>query len=229
MQPRTRDHQLTARPAPRWVLALAWGAPDAGPGPRWAAPRRMLYFLAAQTRMANAPDPDATLLARARVLDAQALAHIHDQYYPALYRFALYRTSDPELAADIAGEVFVRLLDALHARRPPQTTLRGWLFGVAAHLVADHFRRAPAAELPETLADAQSVPAEAEANLARSDVRAGLRRLTEEQQQVLALRFGDGFSVEETATTLGKTVNATKALQFRAIEALRRVLRVEHE
>ncbi len=209
-----------------WPLArqpLTAGGPS-----RLAAPGFMLYFFAVQTRMANPPDPDATLLARARDLDAQALAHIHDQFYPALYRFALYRTSDPELAADIAAEVFVRLLDALHGRRPPQTTLRGWLFGVAAHLVADHFRRKPAAELSETLADAHSVPAEAEANLARGEVLAGMRRLTDEQQQVLALRFGDGFSVEETATTLGKSVNATKALQFRALEALRRVLKVNH-
>ena len=212
--------------APR-PLAFQWRT--AGQPVRLAAPRRVLYFFAAQIGMANPPDPDATLLARARDLDAQALGHIHDQYYPALYRFALYRTSDPELAADVAGEVFVRLLDALHARRPPQTTLRGWLFGVAAHLVADHYRRKPAAELSESLADSQSVPGEAEANLARGEVQAGMRRLTEEQQQVLALRFGDGFSVEETATTLGKSVNATKALQFRAIEALRRVLKVDHD
>ena len=216
-------------PARAWFtprpLALAVAAPHPV---LLAAPRRVLSFFAAHIGMANPPDSDATLLARARDLDAQALAHIHDQYYPALYRFALYRTGDPELAADIAAEVFVRLLDALHARRPPQSTLRGWLFGVAAHLVADHFRRTPAAELSETLAAEHSVPAEAEANLARGEVQAGLRRLTDEQQQVLALRFGDGYSVEETATTLGKSVNATKALQFRAIEALRRVLKVSH-
>lgn len=215
-------------PALGWLQPRrpAWGW--AAPRPA-GAPRFMLYFFAAHTGMANPPDPDAVLLARARDLDAPALAHIHDQYYPALYRFALYRTSDPDLAADIAGEVFVRLLDALHARRPPQTTLRGWLFGVAAHLVADHFRRGPAAELSETLTGGQSVPEEAEANLARTQVQAGMRRLTEEQQQVLALRFGDGFSVEETATTIGKSVNATKALQFRALEALRRVLKVAHD
>ncbi len=212
--------------------ALSWLTPGRlaawPPAPR-AKPRAMLYFFTVLTSMANPPDPDATLLACARDLDAQALAQIHDQYYPALYRFALYRTSDPELAADVAGEVFVRLLDALHARRPPQATLRGWLFGVAAHLVADHFRRKPTAELPETLAAAYSVPAEAEANLLRGEVQTGIRRLTEDQQQVLALRFGDGFSVEETATTIGKSVNATKALQFRALEALRRVLKVAHE
>jgi hypothetical protein len=109
---------VRAKPALAWFtprpLALAVAAPRPA---LLAAPRRVLYFFAAHIGMANPPDSDATLLARARDLDAQALAHIHDQYYPALYRFALYRTGDPELAADIAAEVFVRLLDALHARR----------------------------------------------------------------------------------------------------------------
>ncbi len=170
---------------------------------------------------------EATLLARARVLDARALAHIHDRYYPEIYRFALYRTGEAATAEDIAGEVFLRLLNALHAGRPPQTTLRGWLFGVAGHLVADHFRREPAGRLPDTLADGGSLAAEAEENLRRREVQAALRRLTPEQQNVLALRFGDGASLEQTAEALGKSVNTVKQLQFRAVEALRRALAVE--
>jgi RNA polymerase sigma-70 factor (ECF subfamily) len=179
--------------------------------------------------MSVPPESDAALLARARDLDGRALALIHDQYYPALYRFALYRLGETEAAADVAAEVFVRLLDALHAGRAPQTSLRGWLFGVAGHLVADHFRRKPAAPLSDALPDGQSVTGEVEARLTRGAVQTELRRLTDEQQQVLALRFGDGFSVEETAATLGKSVTAVKALQFRAVEALRRALSVNHD
>ncbi len=167
---------------------------------------------------------EAVLLARARELDSRALGEIHDRYYPELYRYALYRTGDAEAAADITSEVFLRLLDALHARRPPQTTLRGWLFGVASHLVADHFRAAPAVPLVETLAADDSPAEEVERRLKRQQAQAAIRTLSEEQQQVLALRFGDGFSVEETAQALGKSVTAAKALQFRALEALRREL-----
>jgi RNA polymerase sigma-70 factor (ECF subfamily) len=167
---------------------------------------------------------EASLLARARELDSRALAQIHDQYYPELYRFARYRTSDDATAEDIVGEVFVRLLDALHAGRAPQTTLRGWLFGVASHLVADHFRRKPALPISDELPASHSPTAEAEERLRQGEVRAALQRLTPEQQNVLALRFGDGFSVEQTAETLGKSVTAVKALQFRAVEALRRAL-----
>ena len=175
----------------------------------------------------HAVNDEAALLVRARTLDARALGQIHDQFYPELHRFALYRTGDPAGAEDIAAEVFVRLLDALHAGRAPQTTLRGWLFGVAAHLVADHFRRRPATPLPDTLPAAGSVSAEAEDRLRRSAVHEALQRLSHEQQNVLALRFGQGASLEETAGTLGKSVTAIKQLQWRAVAALRKALAVE--
>lgn len=177
---------------------------------------------------------EQALLAQVRDLDQRALGQVHDRYYPEIYRYALYRTGRTEVAEDIAGEVFLRLLDALHGGRPPRTTLRGWLYGVAANLVADHFRRAPreSAELDENAAGASSPAAEAEARLRAESVRAAMRQLTAEQQETLTLRFGEGLSVEETAAALGKSVNAVKALQFRAVEALRRVLGVsedEHE
>lgn len=164
------------------------------------------------------------LLAAARRLDTRALAAIHDRYYPELYRYALYRTGQPEVAEDIASDVLMGLLDALHHRRPPQSALRGWLFGVAANRVADHFRQRPQTQLTDDLPAPANTAAEAEANLQRASVRVALRALTNEQQDVLALRFADGFSLEETAQALNKTVNAVKALQFRALEALKRAL-----
>ena len=214
----------------------AWRAPPALTGMNWTQTLRFLAqgggagcYTRGSTRrlvVVNVND-EAALLDRARALDARALGQIHDEYYPALYRFALYRTGDPATAEDIAAEVFVRLLDALHAHRAPQTTLRGWLFGVAAHLVADYFRRRPADPLPDTLPAGHSPAAEAEDRLQRQAVHGALQRLSPEQQNVLALRFGQGASLEETAGALGKTVNAVKQLQWRAVESLRRALAVE--
>jgi len=53
-------------------------------------------------------------------------------------------------------------------------------------------------------------------------VRDAYTQLTPDQQNVLALRFGDGYSLEETAAVMQKKVNAVKALQFRALAALQR-------
>jgi RNA polymerase sigma-70 factor (ECF subfamily) len=55
-------------------------------------------------------------------------------------------------------------------------------------------------------------------------VRAAMLQLTVDQQHVLALRFGSGYSLEETAAILKKKSNAVKALQFRALAALRRAI-----
>lgn len=171
---------------------------------------------------------EAELLAGARRLDSRALAAIHDRYYPDLYRYVQYRTNDSGVAEDISSEVFMRLLDGLHAGRPPRS-LRAWLFGVANHMVADHFRRAARrveVALPENLPAGQDHDPEAAAGESQrlQDVRHALTQLTEDQQEVLALRFGEGRSLEQTAAELDKSVNAVKQLQFRAVAALRRRL-----
>jgi RNA polymerase sigma-70 factor (ECF subfamily) len=55
-------------------------------------------------------------------------------------------------------------------------------------------------------------------------LRAALAKLTEEQAQVIALRFLDEFSIAEVAGMMDKTEGAIKALQYRAVLALRRVM-----
>jgi len=170
---------------------------------------------------------DARMLAGARRLDSRALAAIHDRYYPDLYRYLLYRTSDEHAAEDMTSEVFMRLLDALHSGKAPDN-LPAWLFGVAGHLAADYFRRQsrrPQIPLSETLAAADPQPeSEAEARMKAAAVRSALAGLTEEQQRVLALRFGEGRSLDQVARAMEKSVTAVKQLQFRAVAALRRRL-----
>ncbi len=185
------------------------------------APCRMLFI------PASLATEDEDLLAGARKLDGRALAGIHDRYYPGLYRYLLYRTNDEHAAEDLTSEVFMRLLDSLHAGRAPDS-LRAWLFGVAAHLAADHFRRQsrrPQVELSDEFPAPDSSPdAEVSAALTTRAVRRALQKLTDEQQQVLALRFGEGRSVAATAALLQKSETAVKQLQFRAVAALRRLM-----
>jgi len=168
------------------------------------------------------------LLARARKLEADALSQIHDMYYAPIFRYVAFRVGDRTVAEDLASEVFTRLLSALRDRSAPQNTLRGWLYGVAARVVSDHFRkryRAPEVELNESLVSREAGPAEiVEAMLAREDLKQAMTGLTEEQQNVLALRFGYDMPIQEVARTLGKTEGAVKQLQARAIAALARRL-----
>ena len=170
-----------------------------------------------------------SLLERAQKLDVQALALIHDHYYPVVYRYVRYRLDNEQIVEDLSSEVFLRLLDHLHRHKGVIHDLRAWLMGTAANLVNDHLRqkyRRP----QEVLEDHEMLPAtddpekQAEQNDAHREVREAMQHLTDEQQHVLALRFSQGLSVEETAQELDKSTGAIKVLQFRALAALRQLL-----
>ncbi|MBI5953302.1 MAG: sigma-70 family RNA polymerase sigma factor [Chloroflexi bacterium] len=163
-----------------------------------------------------------------RELDAKAIGEVYDRYFSEVYRYVLYRIGDQTLAEDIASDVFVRLLEAAQSGNPPQTNLKGWLIGTASHAAADHLRRKyrrPEEEIPESLPDhGPSLVAEVDQREQKRVVGDAYAQLTADQQHVLALRFGQGYSLEETASFMNKNVNAIKALQFRAPAALQREL-----
>ncbi len=174
---------------------------------------------------------DNELLKRARRLDQHALGEIHDRYYSEVYRYVRYRLAHEQLCEDITSEVFLRFLNALNRQRGPNTNLRGWLFGTASNLVNDHLRgkyRRTLENIDETdehLLIDDHLPEDALAiGQEHQEVREAFDQLTTEQQHVLALRFGQELSLEETARTVGKTITAVKALQFRALASLRRLI-----
>lgn len=171
---------------------------------------------------------EQTLLMRARALDKEALAHIHDQYYQPVYRYLTFRVSDPQTAEDLASEVFTRFLGALRDRGTPPNTIRGWLFGAAQNVLKEHYRkqrRMNWTELDESIAGEGSSPEQRVADqMSKEQLRAALAELTPEQQEVLALRFGFGLAVREVAETVNKSEGSVKMLQVRAIGALARRL-----
>lgn len=170
------------------------------------------------------------LLEKARAFEPSALAQIHDRFFPEIYRYVRYRLDPPEVCEDIASEVFLRLLDALQKNRGPTHNLRGWLYGTAANLVNDHLRsryahRHEPLEADSPLPSDHPAPERAyDDRWEQRQVRQAIQKLTADQQNVLALRFTEEHSLEETASLMGKSVTAIKALQFRAVAALRRIL-----
>jgi len=159
-------------------------------------------------------------------LTSKGIGAIYDKYFPEVYRYVRYRLNDQFLAEDITSEVFVRLLQAIQKKRGPSSNLKAWLLATASHIVTDYIRRTyrrPTEVLPEDVLDSSSLPGDEYDR--RQDIRdfqQAFSRLTGEQQHVLSLRFGEGYSLEETASLLKKKVNAVKALQFRALAALQR-------
>ena len=161
-----------------------------------------------------------------RDLDQQVIGAVYDQYFSEIYRYVLYRIGDVTLAEDIASDVFVRLLEAAQNNKAPQTNIKGWLIATASHAVADHLRRKyrrPEEPISDAMPDhGSSVNSEIDQREQNRSVQSAYAQLSPDQQNVLALRFGQGYSLEETAMHMNKNVNAVKALQFRALANLQR-------
>jgi RNA polymerase sigma-70 factor (ECF subfamily) len=171
---------------------------------------------------------------RLNTLDPQAITAIHNRYYPVVYRFARFRVNDEITAEDIAGDVFMHLLEAVHSGRGPLTNLQGWLIRTTANVVNDHFRKLynrPKEDSSEVLENSKDI------YLIQSDpviltdqkernrlLQEAIDQLTDAQKLVITLRFGNRFSLEETAKLMGRSSNTIKALQYRALLALRRKL-----
>ncbi len=173
---------------------------------------------------------DVDDLARARAGDEEAIVAIYRRYFDPVYQFCRLRVGDAQTAQDLAGEVFVKFVKSLHGETAPHSSLRGWIFRVARNLVYDYYGRAE--ELPvETLdqwlmTDTHTDPeVQAIRAIQVERARLAIRMLAPAQQEVLLLRFDQQLSLQETADIMDKEVNAIKALQFRAVNTLRQILR----
>jgi RNA polymerase sigma-70 factor (ECF subfamily) len=159
-------------------------------------------------------------------LDPQVISSIFDRFFPIVFRYVRYRVSDDAHSEDIASDVFVRMLEATKNGKGPDKNIKAWLLSTASHAVNDHHRknyRRPTEEITESIQDFQATPAEtSELRERQRRVQLALSKLTPEQQHVIALRFGQELSLEETAVVMKKNVNAVKQLQLRALAALNR-------
>ena len=168
------------------------------------------------------------LLNRARGLDEQALGQVYDAYFERLYRYAYRFVGDVDCAQDIASETLRRLLEALRDRRAPNH-LGAWLYRVAHNLAMDQHRQRPAEgivslETDLDQADEADTEADSEQRLAQEKVRQALGQLTPEQQNVVVLKFMEGYSNAEVGALMNKPEGAVKSLQHRALATLKRAL-----
>lgn len=177
------------------------------------------------------PPTERELVDRARTGDRRALGAIYDRYVTTIYRYVLARIGNPSEAEDITEEVFLRVIE--HIGRfewRADVPFAAWLVRIASNQVISHHRRRGSRQTDVSTEDydvEDSRPGpepQVEHLLTMREVNEACRRLPSSQQQVIALRFGSGLSVRETAEALGKTENNVKVLQHKAVARLQKLL-----
>ena len=171
------------------------------------------------------------LVKQAQGGDVVAFSGLYEQYYDSIFRYVSFRTGSVSDAEDITAEVFVRMIESIHRFKWQGHPFSSWLFRIAHNLVVDFYRkrgRRPTVSLdsvsPVMEAAAFDADAHLDIELTMEEVRGAMEGLTELQREVITLRFGAGLSVAETASAVGRKVNAVKALQHAGLKKLRREL-----
>ena len=170
---------------------------------------------------------DAEAIAqRAVARDAAAWEELFELHYSGVYGFVRYRLRGADEAEDIAAQAFeiaYSRADRFDYRGLP---FEAWILGIARNLVRDHVKKSVRRGTPEELDDFNS-PAEPDQSGQvdlHNDLSAALRTLTEDQQEVISLRFLLDKSVNETAMLMDRSEDAVKNLQRRALAAMQRAL-----
>jgi RNA polymerase sigma-70 factor (ECF subfamily) len=171
---------------------------------------------------------EQALLARAQRFEPEALAEIFDRYNAGVYRYAMRLLGDSDLARECMSETFSRFLHALRRGAGPKDYLQAYLYRIAHNWITDYYRSSHLATLPldaELPSDPAGEPHQAAAEaIELQQLRSALASLTPDQRQVITLKYLEDWQNEDIARALQKPVGAVKALQHRAVAALRRLL-----
>lgn len=172
--------------------------------------------------------PDGILVERLKAYDEDAIRQVYRLYSDAIYRYALYQSGDRSVAEDVAGEVFVRMMESIGTYAYRGWPISAWLYRIARNLIVDHQRRGNRLTALEESDDGRVLSLDpqalAESELSWLELRALLSQLTEEQSQVIVLRFIDNLDNAEIAEITGRSVGSVKALQHRALRSLRKLI-----
>ena len=175
-----------------------------------------------------------SLARQAANLDVSAFADLYRLYAPQVSRYVAFRVSGTQDAEDISNTIFEKAFAAIGRYQPSPAQFSTWLYTIAQNTIIDHYRRRrlPQVENAEAQLFAVTDPDEGPEGSLLADERRrfvyrAVMQLTPEQREVVGCRFFFNLSVHEVAQMTGKTEGAVKALQFRALERLRRLLAPE--
>lgn len=180
---------------------------------------------------------ETKMLARAREFDQEALTWVYETYHDAIYRYIYHHIGSVQTAQDITSDVFRRFLQAVRNGGGPTQQLSAWLYRVAHNLFVDELRRRQHRDYepldsPQGLAlkDSSASPAElADLAIAQGQVRQALLELTDDQRDVIILKFVEGMSNAQIAEITGKTLGAVKSLQHRGLATLRDAIKADQK
>ncbi len=179
------------------------------------------------------PSPEADqLVQQAKAGDVDAFAGLFRATLSVVFNFLYGRCGDRALAEDLASESYLKAIKAIGSFEGTSRDFLSWILRIARNLFLDHVKsgrvrwETVVGEMPVSAGDSNP-EREALGRVEGEQLRRALERLTPEQQEVLHLRFLQDLPIAEVAQIVGRERGAVKAMQFRALRSLAKVLAQE--
>jgi RNA polymerase sigma-70 factor (ECF subfamily) len=173
------------------------------------------------------------LIKRAKNGESEAFGQIYDCYINRVYRFLLLKVSNREEAEDMSQQVFMKAWEALPRFENEGVPFVSWLFRIARNLAIDFYRtKKNVVSLNEEIGNEvlEDSPEDIFFNVQKKElVMNAIEDLTEEQKEVVVLRFVEGFSYSEMSKITQKNQAALRILQHRAVKKLKKFLENEED
>lgn len=178
-------------------------------------------------------DDFPAIIAAARTGAEWAVAVLYQDLNPRLLRYL--RVKSPDVAEDLASEVWLAAARQLASFEGDEAAFRGWIFTMARRQVIGHWRKQGRRRTDPVAVEAlagRAAPddpaAEATAAVSAQDAAAMLAaELPPDQAEVVLLRVLGGLDVDQVAEMLGKRPGTVRVLQHRALQRLAQRLSVE--
>ena len=181
-----------------------------------------------QNRSEGTTSDEAILVQRAIGHDAEAFGRLYDMHVDRVYRHIYYRVGNEADAEDLTQQVFLKAWQAIGRYKKMAGPLVAWLMTISHNLVVDFYRtRKDRAYLEvEILADDSALSPEraAETSFEQQRLRRAILQLGGDEQQVVMLRFIEGFEFAEIASLLKKREGNIRVILHRALVKLRNIL-----
>ena len=170
------------------------------------------------------------LVTRAKSGDADAFSHLYERYLTPIFRFIYFRVKRREDVEDLTQTVFMKAWNALPDFQERGSPFSSWLYAIARNAVIDHWRKkediifdnqADTLRHIEDKDKAANPFSVVEKEEKKRAVRQAIGTLTDDQQEIVILKFIEDLSNKEIAEVTAKTEEAVRQLQCRALKELR--------
>lgn len=169
---------------------------------------------------------EAALVVEARGGSREAFGFLYVRHRATIGRYVSARISNPIEAEDITEAIFESAWRAMKRYHEQGVPFLAWLYRLAHNRVVDYYRaqRPTLSLIPEVHETIEEPGSALDLNIDANDLAKALDLLTDDQRQVVLLRFIHGLSGREVSQVMHKREDAIRALQFRALATLRRIL-----